>query len=134
MSAQPPSHAGDFAADAFEGAIVGGILVPVFQMILLEIFEAAPQTEFHGSFTLTILIAVIMINLIPLISTLVAITVAYAMGGNVGAVLYVIMALAASAMLGTPEMGAIVFVVATMALAVWLAAQSRGHRATSRRL
>lgn len=134
MSAGSPSLAGDFAADAFEGAIVGGIFVPVFQMILLEIFEAAPQTEFHGSITLTILIAVVMINLIPFISTLMAIAVAYAVGGKVGASLYVIMAIAASAILGNPGTGVIVFIVATMALAIWLAIQSRSRRSTSRRL
>lgn len=134
MSTGSPSDAGDFAADAFEGAIVGGILVPVFQMVLLEIFDVVPQTEFQSSFALTILLGVVVLNLIPVISTLVSIALAYAVGGNVGATLYVIMAIAASAMLGNPEMGAIVFVVTTVALAIWLAIETKGPHATSRRL
>jgi mannose/fructose/N-acetylgalactosamine-specific phosphotransferase system component IID len=134
MSAGTPIAPNEFAADAVEGAIFGGVIIPVFQMIILEIFAALPQTKFKGSITIPILITLVVMNLLPVISTLGSMAMAYAIGGRVATTLYVIMAIAASALLGNPVMGMIVLLVSIAVMAIWLAITGSRQNTTRRRL
>lgn len=120
MRATEPARAGDFAEDALQGAFVAGIFMPVFQQILLKLFGAFPKTGYDGSTALVFGVALVTMSLLPVLSTVVSIILAYAVGGFIGASLYVVMSLAASAVLGNPLMGMVILLVATVAMTLWL--------------
>lgn len=124
MSAADPAAAGDFAGDALHNAVVAGLLIPIFQQILLELSNAFPEASINASTTLVFLAALVTMSLLPTLSTVVSIVAAYAMGGVVGVGLYVVMSVAASAVLGNALMGMLVLLVATLAMAVWLFVQA----------
>lgn len=133
MRAAEPATAGDFAGDALQGAVTAGILIPVFQQILLELLGAFPETAYDGSTTLLFAVALVTMSLFPVVSTVVSIALAYAVGGFVGAGLYVVMSIAASAILGNSLMGLIVLLVATVAMALWLFVQASNRSQAGRR-
>lgn len=133
MSPAEPAAAGDFAGDALHDAIVAGLLIPIFQQILLELFNAFPETAIDASTTLVFVVALVTMGLLPTLTTVVSIAAAYAMGGVIGAGLYVVMSVAASAVLGNPLMGMLVLLVATLAMAVWLFVQASTRSRPSHR-
>lgn len=132
MRPADPAAAGDFAGDALHDAVVAGLLIPILQQILLELFNAFPETAINASTTLVFVVALVTMGLLPTLTTVVSIAAAYAVGGIIGAGLYVVMSVAASAVLGNPLMGMLVLLIATLAMAVWLfvkaSTQSRAGR------
>lgn len=132
MTTADPAVAGDFAGDALHGAVVAGIVIPVLQYILLAFLDAFPESTFDASVTLVAIIALIGLNLLPLLSAVASIVAAYVVAGPVGVFLYVVMSVAASAVLGNPVIGITVLLVATFGMALWIFVQVQGQKRTRR--
>jgi hypothetical protein len=99
---------GNVFADILEGAIVGAILIPVFQKVIREILFTAPQPE-GATFNL-ILLTVNMMPLLPVVETIIGFGVAYEAGRWGGLVGYILGVLGASALFGAPKYAISLFI------------------------
>jgi hypothetical protein len=87
---------GNVFADILEGAIVGAVLIPVFQKVIREIVFTAPQPE--GATLHLILLTVNLMPLLPVVETIIVFGVAYGAGHWGDLLGYVLGVLGASAL------------------------------------
>lgn len=132
MTSSRPTSAEEFGADAFEGAVMTGIIIPVMQYVLLAALNALPTGTLNEVTPLLFVSTVAAMGLLPIASTMGSMIAAYAVGGPIAVVLYVVMSIAASAVFGAPVMGIIVLLVAIGAMVVWLLIQSSGQHLSRR--
>lgn len=102
-------------ADILEGAIVGAVLIPVFQKIIREIVFTAPQPE-----GLTLHLILLSVNLMPLlviVETFIGFGIAFGAGRWGGLVGYCLGILGASAIFNAPEYAMSLFIIGLVVFA-----------------
>jgi len=99
---------GNVFADILEGAVVGAILIPVFQKVIREIVFTAPQPE--GTTLHLILLTVNLMPLLPVVETIIGFGVAYGAGRWGGLLGYVLGVFGASALFDAPEYAMSLFI------------------------
>lgn len=122
---------GNVFADIFEGAIVGGILIPVFQKIIREIVFAVPQPE--GMTLNLILLTVNLMPLLPVVETIFGFWVAYGAGRWGGLLGYVLGVLGASALFNAPEYAMSLFIAGFIVFTLAVLYHSMGDEGNANR-
>lgn len=113
---RPAKDAGGLAGDAIEGVIASSFIVPIAQVVLLETFQAMPRTSETGLNVLRM--AIIVLTIIPVISTICSAMVAYVLGGLLGVIGYFIVAISVSAMIGANGLATVIFVIGFASLLI----------------
>lgn len=117
------------AADALQGAIIAGFIIPVFQYAFLVMMDALPETPESTELSVTMIETVVgTLGLFPVISTVVAMFAAYMYGGWLALGAYIVMAIAASMLLGAPVLAVIVLLIAAAGMFILLAVNSGSRR------
>jgi len=108
----PADATADIVQRAWEGTVASAVLVPAMQLILLK-FANALQPVAGNALAVdpmtTLSTAIVVLGVLPVVSTLVSTAVAYAAAGWPGVALYYAMSTGASMMLGAELLGAIIF-------------------------
>lgn len=116
---------------AWQGTVASAILIPVFQLILLELAGAthSMNNAALGSEPQTIIYTgIFVLGILPIVSTIVATAIAYIGGGLPGVVLYYIISIGASMMLGAVVTGVLVFVTGAALFLIVATIKSRRNR------
>lgn len=131
----PPGGPADTTAEiverAWQGTVASAILIPIFQLILLEL---AGATHSINNATLgsnpqaIIYTGIFVLGLLPIVSTVVATVIAYIGGGLPGVILYYIISIGASMMIGAALTGALIFMTGTVLFLVVATIKSRRGR------
>lgn len=92
------------------GGAVIGLILPVFQEVIVRILSTSPQSEMAGP-TLSILwLSVHLLPLVPVVSTLVGFVAAKGAAGNAGLVGYAAGVLGGAALFSAPEFAMSLFI------------------------
>jgi len=117
-------------ADIFQGAIVGAVLIPVFQRVIREIVFTAPQLE--GATFHLILLTVNLMPLLPIIETIIGFGAAYSAGRWGGLLGYVLGVLGASILFDAPEYAMSLFIAGFVVFSLALVLNSGGSGGVGR--
>ena len=116
---------------AWQGTVASAILIPAFQLMLLEIAGATHSMNAItvGADSLTIIYTgVVVLGLLPIFSTIAATAISYIGGGLPGVVLYYVISIGTSMMLGAALTGALIFVTGTALLLIVTTIKSRQNQ------
>lgn len=103
------SAAGDITGKAIENTLTRAFIVPVLQIVFLHLVDALhemPQTE--PSILALLQFYIIVLAIWPVISTLAATAFAYAVAGPLGVILYYVVAILFSAVIGAAFTGLVI--------------------------
>lgn len=127
----PADSTADIAQRAWKGTVASAVLVPTIQLILLEFANALQPIAGNALAVDPISIlstAVVVLSVLPVVSTLVSMAFAYVVGGWLGVVLYYLMSIGASMMLGAELTGAIIFITGVVLFLLVAAFKMRGSQ------
>ncbi|WP_259536276.1 hypothetical protein [Halalkaliarchaeum sp. AArc-CO] len=108
----PADRTAEIAERAWQNTVASAILIPAIQLIFLELAEATHSLNGAtlGTDPVTILYTgIVVLGLIPIFSTIVATAIAYIGAGWPGVILYYIVSVGASMMLGAQLTGVLIF-------------------------
>lgn len=127
----PADATADIAERAWQGTVASAVLVPTMQLILLE-FADALQPVAGNALALDpmsiLSTAIIVLGVLPVVSTLASTAFAYVVAGWPGVVLYYLMSMGASMMLGAKLTGVIIFMTGTTLFLLVAAFKMRGSQ------
>lgn len=127
----PANVTADIAQRAWKGTVASAVLVPTMQLILLEFANTLQPIAGNALAVDPISVlstAIVVLSVLPVVSTLVSMAFAYVVGGWLGVVLYYLMSIGASMMLGAELTGAIIFITGVGLFLLVAAFKMRGSQ------
>lgn len=127
----PADRTAEIAGRAWQGTVASAILIPAFQLILLEIAEATHSmndTTLGTDPQMILYTGIVVLGVLPILTTIIATAIAYAGGGLLGVGLYYIISIGASMMLGANLTGALIFITGVVLFLIVATIKSRRNR------
>lgn len=128
-----PSTAGDLGSRALEGAIVTGLMIPLFQHILWLILIDAPSTSEFLSQPPNAWLFIAVLGIVPPLLFIIGTAQATVKVGVVGGGAYVLMVIAGQSFFGHPLLAVLMIVGLTLGLFVYLVVKTTVNSGGRRR-
>lgn len=129
-----PSTAGDLGGRALEGAVVVGLVIPLFQHILWLILIDAPSTSGFLTQPPNAWMFIAVLGILPPFLFVAGVAQATVEVGAAGGVVYVLMTIAGQSLFGHPLLAVLTIIGLTLGLFVFLALEVAMNSGGRRRM